>query len=261
MGARGLAPIGALAAMEEVGLDETDVVMGVSIGSLVASLLAFGLSSGEILSQLERVIIRSSPYNLTLPRDALFTLANPRREMELFFGPTRLQDCWLRLHCFSTNLSRNRLQAWCLGSIPTAVITSMSMPGSFPPVEDSRGDLHVDGGILNNLPIAAARGLSDGRVIAVSLDVDPDTADQDSPDRKRRRSSIARTIISAMMCTSHSQSRAQENLADLVLKPEIGAYPLLGWKSYREIVLADQGHARSRLGDGTRFRRAATPRS
>jgi predicted acylesterase/phospholipase RssA len=181
--------------------------------------------------------------------------------MELFFGSTRIQDCWLSLHCFSTNLSRNRLQAWCLGSIPTAVIASLSVPGIFPPVEDSRGELHVDGGILDNLPIAAARGLSDGRVIAVSLDVDPDSADEDSPDRKRRRSSLARTIISAMMCASHSQSRAQENLADLVLKPEIGAYPFLDWKSYREIFLAGQSHARSRLGDGTRFRRPPAPRS
>lgn len=237
-GARGFAHIGVLAALEELGMKDIDMVMGVSIGSLVASLAAFELSAAEIFANLERVIIKARPYSFTLPRNSLFTLSNSRRELERFFGSAEIQDSWLPLRCYSTNLSTNRLQAWCRGSIPTSVIASMSVPGIFPPVEDSQGQRHVDGGILNNLPVAEARKASDGRVVAISLDPDPEAApatpEQDGS-LPHERPSIGRTIINSMMCGSHAATRSQEGLADLILRPDIGRFTFLEWKRYREI--------------------------
>ncbi|MCT0224227.1 patatin-like phospholipase domain-containing protein [Synechococcus sp. CS-1328] len=237
-GARGFAHIGVLAAMEKLGMNDLDMVMGVSIGSLVASLAAFENTAAEIFSNLERVIIKARPYSFTLPRDSLLTLRNSRLALERFFGTAQMQDSWLPLRCFSTNLSNNRLQAWSSGEIPKAVIASMSVPGIFPPMEDAQGDLHVDGGILNNLPVAEARKASDGRVLAVSLDPDPDavavTGDSEATP-PRERPSIGRMIINAMMCGSHAETQAQERLADLILRPDIGRFPFLEWKRYREI--------------------------
>jgi NTE family protein len=248
-GARGFAHIGALAALEELGLRNFDMVMGVSIGSLVASLACFELPAAEIFDNLERVIIRARPYSFTLPRGSLFTLRNSRIELERFFGTARIQDSWLPLRCFSTNLTTNQLETWSTGAIPDAVIASMSVPGIFPPVADARGHLHVDGGILNNLPVAAARRASDGRVVAISLDPDPDAATAD-PDARRTPPSLGRTIIDAMMCGSHAATQAQERLADLILRPDIGGFPFLDWKRYREIY--DEGHAtvHARLKEG-----------
>ncbi len=242
-GARGFAHIGAIQAMQELGIDDIDLVMGVSFGSLVASLAAFELPAAEILAQLERVIIRSKPYSLTLPRASLFVLDNSRRELGRFFGSAGIQDSWLGLQCFSTNLSRNCLHTWSSGTIPDAVIASMSVPGIFPPVVDGRGDLHVDGGILCNLPVAAARQLTDGRITAISLDVPPEAAEAATPTTAVRPPTLGRTIVNAMMCASHAASQAQERFADVLLRPPIGAYPLLEWKSYREIHAAGYHHA------------------
>lgn len=237
-GAKGFAHVGVLAALEELGIDDIDMVMGVSIGALVASLFSFGLSAREIFANLERVIIRSKPYRLTLPRDSLFTLSNSRREIGKFFSPCQLQDSWLNLQCFSTNLSDNVLHAWTSGDIATAVIASMSVPGIFSPVEDGQGKLHVDGGILNNLPIRAARSLTDGRVTAISLSSSSEptpTGSGPQDGAPARRASLATTIIGSMMCASMAETQAQERLADVMLKPEIGRYSFLEWKSYREI--------------------------
>ncbi len=66
-GARGFAHIGAIAAMEHLGRTDIDMVLGVSVGSLIASLYAFNLSAGEILAHLERVIIRSGPTRSSCP--------------------------------------------------------------------------------------------------------------------------------------------------------------------------------------------------
>ncbi len=243
-GSRGFAHIGALRAMEELGLADIDMVMGVSIGALVASLAAFGHPAQEIYDQLERVIIKARPYGLTLPRDSLFTLRNSRRALERFFGGSQMQDSWLPLRCFSANLSSKRLHAWSHGDIPSAVIASMSVPGIFPPVEDGQGQLHVDGGILNNLPVGEARRESDGRVLAIALDCLPQPAPQG-----RERPSLGRTIINAMLCASHAETRAQERLADLVLHPEIGQFPFLEWRRYREIHAVGYAHARAVLAE------------
>lgn len=238
-GARGFAHIGALAALEELGIDDIDMVMGVSIGSLVASLAAFELPSAEIFAHLERVIIRARPYSLTLPRDSLFTLRNSRLALERFFGTAAIQDSWMPLRCFSANLSTNRLHSWSSGPIPTAVIASMSVPGIFPPVIDGQGQLHVDGGILSNLPVSEARRSSDGRVMAISLDPDPEADAAANPGTTgeaavKQKPSIGRTIINALMCGSHAEGQLQERQADLIVRPAIGAIPFLDWKRYRE---------------------------
>lgn len=240
-GARGFAHIGAIAAMEELGRTDIDMVLGVSVGSLISSLYAFNLSAGEILAHLERVIIRSRPYTIKLPTDSLFTLNNSRRALREFFGSSGIEDSWLPFHVYSTNLSRNTLHRWSRGSIPDAVIASMSVPGIFSPFQDERGDLHVDGGILCNLPIREARQLTNGQVIAISLDALPDEdeapeATQAAEARNREsRPSLTRTIISSMMCASHADSRAQEHLADVLLRPDISRYSFLEWKYYQEI--------------------------
>lgn len=248
-GARGFAHVGALAAMEERAIDDIDMVMGVSIGSLVASLYAFGLTAQEIFEHLERVIIRSKPYQLTFPRDSLFTLANSRREIGNFFSPCLLQDSWLNLQCFSTNLTGNVLHTWKQGNIATAVIASMSVPGIFPPVDDGQGNLHVDGGILNNLPVRAARNLTDGRVIAISLSSSAEPAPPNGQPAPvpARSPSLAAIIIGSMMCASQAETKAQERLADMILKPEIGGYSFLEWKSYRAIYDAGYSYTLEQL--------------
>jgi NTE family protein len=252
-GARGFAHIGALAALEELGIDDLDMVMGVSIGSLVAALAAFELPATEILANLERVIIKARPYSFTLPRDSLFTLRNSRRELERFFGAAGIEDSWLPLRCFSANLSTNKLHSWHSGPIPTAVIASMSVPGIFPPVVDGQGQMHVDGGILSNLPVAEGRRTSDGRVIAISLDPDPDAQPAPNPGSgeggaSAEKPSIGRTIINALMCGSHAEGQLQERQADLILRPAIGSIPFLDWKRYRESYAMGYAAAHSALG-------------
>ncbi len=246
-GARGFAHVGAIAALQERGPDDIDMVMGVSIGALVASLAAFDLPAEEILGHLKRVIIDARPYSLILSRESLFSLANSQRELEAFFADSRIEDSWLALQCFSTNLSTNRLEAWTSGDIPAAVVSSMAVPGIFPPVEDFQGHLHVDGGILNNLPVAPARQLTDGRIIAISLDGEPESSPVAGPEGPPRRPSLARTLVDAMMCASHAVSQSQERLADLLLKPEIGHIPFLDWKSYSQSFEAGYNHTRQRL--------------
>jgi NTE family protein len=232
-GARGFAHIGVLAALEELGGEPIDMVLGVSFGALVASLFAFEHPAAEVMAQLERVIIRSRPYAPVLSRRSLFSLQPSYRELKRFFGAASIHDSWRPFQCFSTNLSRNSLHTWSHGELCTAVIASMSIPGVFRPVLDAAGEVHVDGGVLNNLPVDRARALSAGRVIAVTLDAEG-LPPYGVP-------SIPKAIVDSMMCASHANSLQVEAQADLMLRPAVCGYSFLDWRSYRQIHAA--GHA------------------
>jgi NTE family protein len=238
-GARGFAHIGVLAALEELGSEPIDMVLGVSFGALVASLFAFELPASEVLAQLERVIIRSRPYTPVLSRRSLFSLQRSYREMRQFFGDAAMHDSWRPFQCFSTNLSRNDLHTWTHGELCTAVIASMSIPGVFRPVLDGTGEVHVDGGVLNNLPVDRARALTAGRVIAVTLD-----AEAPPPSGVP---SIPKAIVDSMMCASHANSLQVESQASLMLRPDVCSYSFLDWQSYRQIHAAGYACARAAL--------------
>lgn len=238
-GARGFAHIGVLAALEELGSEPIDMVLGVSFGALVASLFAFEHPAAEVMAQLERVIIRSRPYSPVLSRRSLFSLQPSYRELKRFCGAASIHDSWRPFQCFSTNLSRNRLHAWTHGELCTAVIASMSIPGVFRPVLDGAGEVHVDGGVLNNLPVDRARTLTSGRVIAVTLDAEAPHA-SGVP-------SIPRAIVDSMMCASHANSLQVEAQASLMLRPEVCSYSFLDWQSYRQIHAAGYTCAQAAL--------------
>jgi NTE family protein len=238
-GARGFAHIGVLAALEELADEPIDMVLGVSFGALVGSLFAFEHSAAAVLANLERVIIRSRPYSPVLSRRSLFSLDRSYRELKRFFGAAGMHDGWRPFQCFSTNLSRNSLHTWSDGELCTAVIASKSIPGVFRPVLDGAGQVHVDGGVLNNLPVDRARALSAGRVIAVTLDAEAQPASAVP--------TIPKAIVDSMMCASHASALQVEAQATLMLRPDVCSYSFLDWQSYRQIHAAGYTCAKAAL--------------
>ena len=80
-----------------------------------------------------------------------------------------LRDLWLPYFCVSTNLTRSEVEVHDRFDAATAIRASVAIPGVLPPVP-FRGDLLVDGGVLNNLPcdVMRAAGMV-RRMIAVDL--------------------------------------------------------------------------------------------
>jgi predicted acylesterase/phospholipase RssA len=72
----------------------------------------------------------------------------------------------------STNLSRAELMVHRRGPVRRWVRASISLPGSAPPLIDDHGDLLIDGGVLDNLPVGIMGEMGESRIIAV--DVSPD---------------------------------------------------------------------------------------
>jgi predicted acylesterase/phospholipase RssA len=169
-GARGFAHLGALRALEEAGVP-IDFVGGTSIGAIIAAGPALGLDAGEALEMCRRRF--SGLFDVTLPLVSLLTGRRISDNLEAVLGGTDIEDLVLPYLCVATNLSRAQAVVHQRGSLFRAVRSSISLPGVLPPVSID-GDLYVDGGLLDNLPIEVMAAACGGPVVAIDVSPEED---------------------------------------------------------------------------------------
>ncbi len=165
-GARGFAHLGVLRALAEAGVP-IDWVGGTSIGAIIAALVAQGVSPDEALGRCrEHFQALKDP---TLPLVSLLAGRRIRGRLDDAFGTLAIEDLPLPYLCISTNLSRAAQAVHERGPVAPALRASISLPGILPPMRLGN-DLHVDGGLVNNLPIDVMIAKPEiGAVIAVDV--------------------------------------------------------------------------------------------
>jgi predicted acylesterase/phospholipase RssA/CRP-like cAMP-binding protein len=168
-GARGHAHIGALRALEEAGI-RIDVIGGTSMGALIGASYAIDHSYAEMVDLAKTSSSRKQLIDLTLP---LTSFAASRKVTELYqhmFGDTHIEDLWRPYFCMSSNLTRAEPMIHSEGPLWAAVRASSAIPAIFTPMQHSNGDVLVDGGVMNNLPIDVMRQRFDiGHVIGINV--------------------------------------------------------------------------------------------
>jgi predicted acylesterase/phospholipase RssA/CRP-like cAMP-binding protein len=176
-GARGFAHLGVLRAFEELGI-KIDMVGGTSIGAPIAGMAAQGKSASECLDLSIKAF--SSLIDMTIPFTSMISGKRISRTIADHTADWDIEDYWLPYFCVSTNLTTAKQVVHRCGNSALAIRSSVSIPGVLPPVP-ANGDLLVDGGVLNNVPINIMREINpSGSVIA--FDVAPPmgpTAKQD----------------------------------------------------------------------------------
>ena len=178
-GARGLAHVGVLAAMEEEGVP-IDAVGGTSIGAMVGGMYARDPSALLVRAMITKFAKEMSStwgrfMDLTLPVVSYFTGWGMNRTLGLALGETKIEDCWLPFFCCTLDLISCMPIVHRNGTLWRYIRASMALVGFLPPVCDTeRGhqeNMHVlvDGGYVNNLPTDVMRALGAHYVIAVDV--------------------------------------------------------------------------------------------
>jgi predicted acylesterase/phospholipase RssA/CRP-like cAMP-binding protein len=258
-GARGFAHLGVLRALAEAGVP-VDWVGGTSVGAIIAALVAQRLSPREALAQCKEHF--SSLRDPTLPMVALLAGRRIRAKLEHVFGAAAIEDLRLPYLCVSTNLSRAAQAVHERGPLARAIRASIALPGVLPPVSLGE-DLHVDGGLVNNLPIDVMAAKPEiGTVLAVDVSAEvemrapSDLALEASGWRvlwERLQPGSARSEVpsimhlltrSALVASVYwSRERRTAEAASLYLRVPVADLRLLAFDRIDEIVAWSRGRA------------------
>jgi len=215
---------------------------------------------------------------LTFPAISIDTGRRYLAQVVSLFGDTQIEDLPITYFCVSSNLSRARVLVHRAGALAKWVGASSSVPGIAPPLVEA-GELIVDGGVLNNLPVDVARADGAGRVIAV--DVSP-KVDLLMPStyfgrpgawemiRARLRErlgvsdpanchypSIFSLLLRASILSSIPLTAALHKHADLLIELPLGEFKLLDWSKMVEIVEVGRREAMGKLPSFMRFQELA----
>ncbi|KAI1779771.1 lysophospholipase NTE1 [Hypoxylon cercidicola] len=178
-GARGIAQIGIIRAMEDAGIP-IDIVGGTSIGSFIGALYArhadvvpmFGFAkkfAGRMASMWRFAL------DLTYPSASYTTGHEFNRGIFKTFGKHQIEDFWLEYYCNTTNISKSRQEIHTSGYAWRYVRASMSLAGLLPPLCDE-GSMLLDGGYIDNLTVSHMKSLGASVIFAIDVGaVDDDT--------------------------------------------------------------------------------------
>ena len=205
-GAKGLAHIGILQAIDSAGL-KIDYLTGTSMGSIIGAMYAAGYS-GDSIEQLARgldwdLLFSTSPQLNAISIEEKSEYQNYAIEIPFEKGKFKIgkgiiegQELWLKMSdmfepvynitdfsklsipfkCIATDLATGDAIQMDHGNIVTAIRASMAIPLVFTPVK-YENKLLVDGGVVNNFPVLDVKQMGADYVIGVNLSTGLDRAE------------------------------------------------------------------------------------
>ena len=175
-GVLGAVQVGQLRALIEAGITP-DVVVGTSVGSINGAMIATdpsadaidklteiwtGLRAEDIFpgSRVARV------WNIVARGDHIHPNDGIRRLIDMLPAHT-FESLSLPLHVCAAGLADGEERWFDSGPLARAILASTALPGVYPPVSID-GNLYVDGGVVNNIPISRAAALGARRIYVLT---------------------------------------------------------------------------------------------
>ncbi len=260
-GAKGLAHIGAIKAIEEAGI-QIDYISGTSMGAIVGSLYAAGYNAKQLDSIFSTVDFQTlindevprgaktfyekketDRYALTLPFDnfkigfpsslskgqnVYNLLSNLTSHVRDFDDFSQLPIPFL---CIATDIETGQPVVLESGYLPKAVVASGALPTLFSPV--TIGDrVLIDGGVVNNYPVDELR--AKGMDIIIGVDVQDDLKTRD------KINSAVQVMVQINNFGTQSNMKGKREKTDVYIQPDIQDYTVVSFDEGRKII--DSGY-------------------
>jgi len=269
-GAKGMAHVGVLKVLEEVGL-EPDYISGTSMGSIMGGLYSIGYSAEEI-SQIVETIDWSSVLTNEIPANQVIMRRKPdyskfmmempiyngklelpsgliegQKLTELFSGLTWRQagvndfnDFPTPFTCIATDILKGGMVEMNSGDLTSAMRASMAIPSVFTPVVRDSSHILVDGGVVRNFPVQEVINMGADIVIGVYVGFDS----QMEPEQLRSLTSI---ITRTSLLSGAADVQSQVPLVDHLIVPDLNGFTPSSFTSGVEIMNRGEVAARAHI--------------
>jgi predicted acylesterase/phospholipase RssA len=270
-GARGMAHIGVLKILEELKVP-IDCIAGTSMGAIVGGLYASGMTAAQIDSTMRSVDWQEAFRDAPPRRDLAFRRKQDDRNFLVklplglkhgkillpkgFIQGQKLQETLRQLtlpfsnstdfdllptpfRAVATDLETGNAVVMDKGDLSIAMRASMSAPGVFAPVE-LNGQLLVDGGLAENLPVNVARAMHADILIVsdVSFPLQPREALDSAL-------SISNQMLAILVRKDSDRQRSSLGPQDVLIEPDLGSTPATDFTAAGSVIARGEDAARS----------------
>jgi len=262
-GIRGAGHAGVIRALREAGVP-IDIVGGTSAGSAIASGIALELDHEWMVQALQRAC-STMQNDWTIPLVSLLSGEKFDDCCYSLVGDAQIEDLWLPFFCVSANLTRARIQVHRRGSLLKSLLASTRAPAVYPPILWD-GDMLVDGGIIDNIPVDVMRGYPGcGVVIASDVSSSLHISDANYGDRisgwrafaqrfkpasKRLRFPGIFSVLMRIIELGSASRRSQTSkMADLYLTPPVEHFGITEFHRGAEIAEAAYRYSSEKIAE------------
>jgi NTE family protein len=251
-GARAFTHVGVVKALRASGVP-IDQAGGTSMGAIVAAGVASRWSDEELFERFRRAFVQANPLSdYTMPLISLFRGRQVTRLLHAAFEEKDIEDLIMPFFCVTANLTTSHADIHSVGRLWRWLRASVAIPGVLPPFNDA-GQVHVDGGVIDNFPVRAMRRL--GRGITIGADIDtsgPLSAGENVGDAwsaweffrrlvwRRQETlpipSIVRILLRSALISSTARAQRDRAACDLLIVPPVERFDLLDWTSFNAAI-------------------------
>ncbi|AGA79582.1 patatin-like phospholipase family protein [Echinicola vietnamensis] len=225
-GVRGIAHLGVLKALEEIGIRPSRV-SGTSAGAIVGALYCQGLKPDAILD----IIISTNYFKFLRPAiswTGILKMDTLEQLFEVHLPENTFESLEIPLTITATEISRGKVVYFSQGELIKPLMASCCIPGIFDPIKI--GDkFYIDGGALNNLPVEPLEGHCED-IIGVNCN---HLHEEDNISNMKRL--IERTVIMSMNYNVYTR----KNKCDFFIEPQgLARYGVFDIKKAADIFAA-----------------------
>jgi len=260
-GARGIAHIGVIQALEEAGVP-IDAVGGTSMGAFVGALYAEACNNRDVFVISKRICSMIGSVwrvllDMTYPICSMFTGKSFNWALQLTFKSKKIEDLWLPYYCVTTDISEFEEKVHRSGIVWRYVRASMSLSGYLPPLCD-KGSFLLDGGYMNNVPADAMRYMGIRNIIAVDVGSEVESNYDQYGDSLNgfyilfqklfgTKKYLSLTEIQyrlAYLSSTHKERSLRSDVTVKYIRPELGTYKTMNFRQFDEIVAHGYEHGK-----------------
>jgi NTE family protein len=231
-GARGICHIAFLKVFDELGV-KPKVISGTSIGAIIGSFYAAGMSANEMEDLLERVgfVELTKMMDLNILSDtALLKGKGVEEFIEENLPVDTFDDCRIPLKIVAADFWKREQVVFESGDLIEAIRASMSLPAVFEPVRHEQSIL-IDGGAVNPVPYDI---IQDDCDICIAIDV----SGRREPKKPNSLPKMFECVLSTfeIMQDSILKCKNLQGTPHIYIKPDLVNIGVLEFFKYKHIL-------------------------